>query len=336
MDDRTDQDERLLSTELPPSVREFLAYYLPLYAESRERWPLWTYERTFPHLLPDGRSTWHWSGGWADRMAWSPARLYQPVYEALTARVEKAGGAIVSWQPGQSGTFVEKLTNKNRVSSGGKEGTEAVGWLTLPYLFLALVAAISAQTATSIPETPEQIEFDDFWFNEGLGHLDGDELARSLFYELVTSRNWKSDVLPQQLSERIYDEDIRKLELGVGHSTSLLSRMLSYQLRAVSHQGALGPEEQKREKTRLAFALLDAVGLLPDRQSGGRKYVLDKLVILRLYEEAVEIVDDVRSWRPDQELMNRLVAVTDADPRQGIDHMRRERARRIEQLPDIY
>ena len=159
MDGRTDQDDRLLSTELPPSVSELLSHYLPLYAESRERWPLWTYVRTSPHHLPEGRRTWHWSGGWADRLAWSPARLYQPVYEALTTRVEEAGGTIVRWQPGQPGAYVENLASLDRfVSSGGTERPE-VGWLALPYLFQALVAAISAQTAISIPEAPGDIGF---------------------------------------------------------------------------------------------------------------------------------------------------------------------------------
>ncbi len=109
--------------------------------------------------------------------------------------------------------------------------------------------------------------------------------------------------------------------------------MLRYQLDAVTDPALLGSQEQLHEdRNALAAQLSYAVGLLPGRD---RRHVLPVTMILRLYEEALDIVWDLRSWRPDRELMDHLIAVADGDPGFELGHLQRERARRIEGLPDV-
>lgn len=301
---------------LSAATASILGSLLPQYAAARRRWPLWTYARGEPRdaerWLTEQQqrvpaTTWYGWLVWPDRLRFSPTFLFGVVSEQLRERLERSGFKLFMWLPHQAKASIVSL-KPNRVPGPG--GAELLPRsIDVPADIWLRTLAIWAQTAVAVPTNPKDIRMSDLLPTVGIDAADLSELLREVEEGLVGFRK----------------TDVRQ---------ALLSRIVNYHLLAASGETKLRKVREELEGA-LREIMMEKTGLLTTRR-GGRKTLLPPTLVLDLYEEALRIVADVRSWEPDDETVKAISGLVSADPVSDLSkhgHMVMERSRVMKRRP---
>jgi len=281
-----------LDEDLPPIASQLLADLLPGYAEARGKWPLWTYERRHRREVPFHRfrkaATWHGTRSWADRLAFSPVQHLGAVENGLDSRGKPFGLALVEWFPGNSLAYLEPT---KELYQAHEDSPTLEFFCRLTSLERLTVAAICAQTSSEVPGSIDEIHLGD----------QGDRLG---------------------LSEDDYRDLVERMERDLS-STAVVPQLISHQWQTKkTEKKHRGPESRT-----LIADFFRRIGLLPDRR-GGLSTALADDALIELYDEALGIVEAIRSWKLEPEMLDLMVELIDEDPYMQLDHMDKARLKR--------
>jgi hypothetical protein len=312
-----------LDEALPPTASQLLGDLLPAYAESRGKWPLWTYEcrshrRSSGNLDPpfhdvEGRErrpvTWHGTRSWADRLAFSPVRLLSAFEETLNSKGTSFGLTLMGWLPGNSLAYFEPAEDT--------ESNISEFFYRLTYLEQLTAAALCAQTARSIPGAVGEIEYVGLDETSGLSPEDFDELRRTLAWEFVRPRRWENEE-----SQRM---------------SSFLTRIIRLQWeasRAGKKGGLDGSSVADKDTRTLASEFFRQVGLIPGRRGGPRTAIAAPMLV-QLQGEAEDIAGELKKGDLDAQELGPVLGVIKADPQKELSPHDEERLKRGRMPPQL-
>lgn len=307
---------------VPKPIAPVVGGLLPAIQNARRRWPLWTYERRSPADLDTPVTyqdrhtrTWYDPEAWPHRLGWSPIYTVSDFSWLKELREQFPFLGAIGWFPsahlalvfidfpvpdrfrGKLNDFLDRYVVP--VPTRTKPASEAFcvfecilkrAWLTarLPLLPQARSLAGAAQTDLTIPTSIEQITLPDFLNNYGLDRNDRAELAQLLVHSLL-------------------DSDYRD---GSDESPSPASFWRA--MRDASLPSFRTEQKGVPSRDEIALAYFERLGALPSRK-GGRRFLLSKQRLLRLYEEALDISKTVRSWEPSSTMIEKLKSVVRSD-----------------------
>lgn len=155
--------------KLAPEVAALLTGLLPVYAEDRARWPLWTYARS-----PSAFGGWTWRGckSWPDRFRWSQRLPLLAILRGVISSAENAGVKLVGFSPHQ-----RQITT-----------TQGFAEIALPHH--ARIAALFAATAHPVPPSSvADFRITERWsLNGWMDDEDNEQLGRHLVGTLLHPR----------------------------------------------------------------------------------------------------------------------------------------------------
>lgn len=277
-------------TKLPLEVRAVLGQLLPLYQEDRERWPLWTYDRTkpaeggvgvsrsdvkassdrspvIPAKLPEALQTSHtWSAAdsWATRLQFAPRHVVWSILEGLPRRTNPPGREIL---------------------------------LEFSHRSLAVQARIAGAFAATdcpmIPETPKVIRIPDNWKrNAHLDARDRQDLLTALEFAFLWG--WHGD------------------SVGVSGVRSGLDHIIEAHHQSAREERDEGWEDPAEASRHILRHLLQRIGLWPALEGGGGLPISDGRLV-QLVDEAEYIAERIRTWEPGEGFQLKVWSLSPAD-----------------------
>lgn len=346
--------------ELPARGEALLSRFLPLYADARERWPLWTYERrradhereTSPDRpLPHPTAveyalgklqTWHNTSCWIDRLAWSPVSRCRQLWLSLDSHFKPIlPFELAVWEFGCSEAYVTLQAPGEGLGSdaGRKAFYKQYGvdrMVPVPQRLRLEDAAVSAQYAQTVPGQMREV-VPLVIHSSGVEDADIHELLADLGRELTAPRPWPGSGRERWLTTSSVGrrrgeselEFLRRLtatqKLADEPYVSLLALMLHAELPEAARLGAAIDKSTEQ----LATELFRRVGLAPSRE-GGAKTRLRRGRVFQLYQEAVSIVKEVRRRVHQDDDVEAMIQLIEEDPFDELAHTERERIRRGE------